>query len=163
MSDSSEDYGEYYGYDGYGYAPDDQDKDGQDYYGGKPMMKMSGDLTCQQCRDGSIGFGNFISENVRIQKQAEELVDSGICSDDVNKAWCEQRLRGFWQFWGPSFWRGSYSYMCEDRETECGPVPENTLGNLTVENKYVVLQRVELISRCLTILQSLHAISAAKG
>ena len=127
MSDSSEDYGEYYGYEKL-YT----DEDGQDDHGGKSKMKMSGDLSCQQCRDGSIGFGNFISENERIQKQAEELVDSGICSDDVNKAWCEQRLRGFWQYWGQTFWRGSYSYMCEDREAECGPVPQNTFGNLTV-------------------------------
>ena len=127
MSDSSEDYGEYYGYEKLY-----MDEDGQDDHGGKSKMKMSGDLSCQQCRDGSIGFGNFISENERIQKQAEELVDSSICSDDVNKAWCEQRLRGFWQYWGQTFWRGSYSYMCEDREAECGPVPQNTFGNLTV-------------------------------
>ena len=126
MDDSSEEYNGDYGYDGYGHDNHD-DK--------KPMMKHGKDLTCDQCRDGSIGFGNYISEASRIQKQTEELVDSGICSDDINKAWCEQRLRGFWQFWGPTFWRGSYSYMCEDRVAECGPVPENTFGNMTVQTE----------------------------
>ena len=129
MADSSEEH-EDYGYDGYGL-------DYHDDHDVKPKMdKRGGDLTCPQCRDGSIGFGNFISETARIQKQAEELVDSGICSDDMNKAWCEQRLRGFWQFWGPTFWRGSYSYMCEDREAECGPVPQNSYGNMTVHELY---------------------------
>ena len=147
MADSSEEY-EDYGYDGYGLDNHDDHSHGgkskMDHGSTSKMDKMGGDLTCPQCRDGSIGFGNFISEMARIQKQAEELVDSGICSDDMNKAWCEQRLRGFWQFWGPTFWRGSFSYMCEDREAECGPVPQNTYGNMTVQTRSILWSQVNL-------------------
>ena len=97
------------------------------------MMKSWGDgWTCQQCRDGSIGFGNLVSEEDKIQEQTEKIIDSGICSDDVNEAWCKQRFRGFWSFWGTIFWRTTFSGMCKDKEAECGPGPMNTYGNMTV-------------------------------
>jgi len=94
-----------------------------------------GDWSCQECRDGSIGVGNFYVQRAQIASQGQHLMDTvNVCGDHPNPGECEAAWPSFWSRMGPLIWRGHFSHMCEDREAECGPSPINYNGNLTMSD-----------------------------
>ena len=113
------------------------------------------DWTCQQCSDGAIGVGNYYIQRqvqncpfpslirvvadtlclsrAQIAEQGQHLLaNTALCEAHPSPSGCRADWPQFWAGMGPFVWRAHFSYLCDDRKEECGPVQKNDYGNLTV-------------------------------
>jgi len=87
------------------------------------------DWTCEQCKDGAIGIGNYYVQRAQIAQQAKHLLKkTDVCETHPDPKACKAAWPEFWSSMGPLVWRIHYSYICDDLK-ECGDVVEIEDGN----------------------------------
>ena len=78
-----------------------------------------------------------MSMTSQIQNQTSYLLENGICTEMSDQDLCNQIFPEVFEFLGPMIWRGHFSHICDNKISECGTMPVNYYGNLTVSHKKI--------------------------